>query len=128
MALTPIPARMLHDTVEFLVVTGMDRWQEKTYQTYTVHNVHLQANVDTIKGANDTEVQTRGILFVDCTRSRPCLDLCDLQAQSLQAGDTMRARVYDAKGNLTGDYAVLTVDALPDVPAVRIHHYEVGLV
>jgi hypothetical protein len=46
---------MLHDTAVFSVVTGMDRYQQKTYTEYTVANVHLQSSNEVIKGANDTE-------------------------------------------------------------------------
>lgn len=128
MSLAPIPARMLHDTVVFSVVTGMDRYQTKTYTEYTVRNVHLQSSNDVRKGSDNTEVQLRGILFVDARRSLPVLDLYALQQQSLQAGDTMRAKVYDASGNEVGDYAVLIVDDLPDVPATRRHHWELELI
>ena len=128
MSLSPIPSRMLHDTAIFKVVTGMDRYQEKTYEEYTVNNVHLQSNSDTVKRANDTEVQLKGILFVDARRSLPALDLNALQDQSLKNGDTMRVSVTDASGNDAGEYAVLVVDSLPDVPATRVHHYELGLI
>lgn len=128
MSLSPIPSRMLHDRVVLKVVTGQDRYQNKTYEEYTVNNVHLQSNSDTIKKANDTEVQLKGILFVDARRSLPVYDLNALQDESLKNGDTMRAVVYDASGNCAGDYAVLVVDSLPDVPATRVHHWELGLI
>ena len=128
MSLAPIPSRMLHDTATFKVVTGMDRYQQKTYDEYTVSNVHLQSNSDAVKRANDTEVQLKGILFVDARRSLPALDLNALQQTSLANGDTMRVTVTDASGNNAGNYAVLVVDSLPDVPATRVHHYELGLV
>ena len=128
MSLAPIPSRMLHDTVLFKVVKGMDRFQEKIYDEYTVHNVHIQSSNDVIKKPDDTEVQLKGILFVDERRSKPALDLYALQSQSLANGDTMRAIVTDASGNEVGDYAVLIVDDLPDVPATRRHHWELSLV
>lgn len=126
--LSPIPARMLHDTVVFKVPTAMDRYQSKTYTEYTVSNVHLQASNDTVKGANDTEVQLKGVLFVDARRSTPVLDLYALQTSAHAVGDTMRAVVYDASGGEVGDYAVMVIDDLPDVPATRRHHWEIGLV
>lgn len=128
MSLAPIPARMLHDTVTFFVVKDMDRYQKKIYDEYTVNNVHLQSDNLTIKKADDSEVQLKGILFVDGRRSLPEYDLNALQNQSLANGDTMRAKVYDADGNESGDFAVLNVDSLPDVPATRIHHYEITLI
>lgn len=126
--LAPIPSRMLHDTAIFKVCTGMDRYQNKTYEEYTVNNVHLQSSNDVKKGPNDTEVQLKGLLFVDARKSTPILDLYDLQEQSLKNGDTMRCIVKDASGNETGDYAVLIVDDLPDVPADRRHHWELSLI
>ncbi len=128
MSLTPIPGRMLHDTAIFHVVTGMDRWQEKNYTHYTVQHVHLQNDLDSIKGSDNTEVQLRGVLFVDTRRSTPALDFNALQEQSLAAGDTMRVTVTDASGAVAGDFAVLVVEGVPDVPATRIHHWELGLV
>lgn len=126
--LAPIPSCMLHDTVTLKVVTGMDRYQQKTYADYTIKNVHLQSSNDVYKRANDTEVQLKGILFVDAKRSTPVLDIYALQKQSLENGDTMRAIVTDASGNETGDYAVLVVDDLPNVPATGRHHWELGLI
>lgn len=119
---------MLHDTVTLRVVTGMDRFQHKTYEDHTIQHVHLQSSSDTIKGPNDTEVQLKGVLFVDARRSTPVLDLYALQQQSLEAGDTMRAVVTDASGTQIGDFAVLIVEGLPDVPANRPHHWELSLV
>lgn len=127
MSLSPIPSRMLHDTVTFKVVKGMDRYQNKEYDEYTVNNVHLQSSNDVYKRANDTEVQLKGILFVDARRSTPILDLYALQTESLLNGDTMRAIVTDASGAEVGDYAVIVVDDIPNVPANTRHHWELGL-
>lgn len=127
MALSPIPARMLHDTAVFHVVTGMDRYQRKTYEDFEVEHVHLQSSNETRKTAADEEVLLRGILFVDGRRSTPAVDLYALQERSLKNGDTMRVTVSDASGAEVGNYAVLVVDGLPDVPATRTHHWEIGL-
>ena len=126
--LAPIPSRMLHDTAIFKVCTGMDRYQNKTYDEYTVNNVHLQSSNDVYKRANDTEVQLKGLLFVDARKSTPIMDLYALQEESLLNGDTMRCIVKDASGSITGDYAVLVVDDFPDVPANRRHHWELSLI
>lgn len=128
MSLSPIPSRMLHDSATFYVVKTIDRYQEKTYDEYEVSHVHLQNASDTIKGPNDTEVQLKGILFVDCRRSTPALDLYALQQTSLANGDTMRVEVKDASGTLVGNFAVMIVDGAPDVPATRTHHWELSLV
>lgn len=119
---------MLHDTAVFSVVTGMDRYQNKTYEEYTVNNVHIQSSNNVIKKDSDTEVQLRAILFVDARRSTPILDLYAMQQESLKNGDTMRVKVYGADGRENGDFAVLIVDDLPDVPANRRHHWELSLV
>lgn len=126
--LAPIPSRMLHDTAIFKVCTGMDRYQKKTYEEYTISNVHLQSSNDVYKRANDTEVQLKGILFVDARKSTPIMDIYALQQESLLNGDTMRCIVKDASGSVVGDYAVLIVDDLPDVPATRRHHWEISLI
>lgn len=127
MSLAPIPSRMLHDTAKFYVVKGMDRYQEKTYDEYTVSHVHLQNSSDVVKGPDNTEVQLKGILFVDCKKSIPQLDLYALQQASLAAGDTMRVDVTDASGKLVGNFAVMIVDGAPDVPATQTHHWELSL-
>lgn len=128
LSLSPIPSRMLHDTAIFKVVKGIDRYQNKIYDEYTVNNVHLQSSNVTVKGPDNTEVQLKGLLFVDARRSLPVLDLYALQKASLLMGDTMRVVVNDASGVEVGDYAVLIVDDLPDVPATRRHHWELGLI
>lgn len=128
MSLAPIPSRMLHDTAIFRVIKGMDRYQNKVYEEFVVNNVHLQSSNDVYKRANDTEVQLKGILFVDARRSLPILDLYSLQEESLLKGDAMRVTVKGANGDIVGDYAVLVVDDLPDVPANRRHHWELSLI
>ena len=128
MSLSPIPSRMLHDSAKFFVVTGMDRYQGKTYDPYVVAHVHLQNDTSVIKSTDNEEVQLKGILYVDGRRSTPCLDYTALQNASLEKGDTMRVEVYDARGNKQGNFAVMVVDGVPDVPATGIHHWELGLV
>lgn len=128
MGLAPIPGSMLHDTAVFYVVDYMDRYQNKVYREITVKNVHLQSSSNILKRANDTEVQLRGILFVDERRSTPRIDLYALQKESLEKGDTMRVVVFDASGQEIGSYAVVEVDDLPDVPATRRHHWELSLI
>lgn len=128
MSLSPIPARMLHDSATFYVVKTMDRYQEKTYDEYPVSHVHLQNASDVIKGPDNTEVQLKAMLFVDCKKSTPVLDLYALQQASLANGDTMRVEVKDASGTLIDNFAVLKVDGIPDVPATTTHHWELSLI
>lgn len=128
MSLAPILSRMLHDSAKFYVVKGMDRYQAKTYDEYDVAHVHLQNASDVVKGPDNTEVQLKAKLFVDCRRSTPALDLYALQRESLLKGDTMRVDVWDASGTLVDNFAVLKVDGIPDVPATRTHHWELSLI
>ena len=128
MGLSPIPARMLHDSATFYVVKSMDRYQEKTYDEYPVSHVHLQNASDVIIGPDNTEVQLKAMLFVDCKKSTPVLDLYTLQKKSLANGDTMRVEVKDASGTLIDNFAVLKVDGIPDVPATTTHHWELSLI
>jgi hypothetical protein len=88
----------------------------------------LQADNTAVKGVDNTEVRLSGVLFIDARKSLPVYDYYEMQNRSLANGDTMRVKVYKASGTEVGDYAVLVVDGLPDVPANRIHHWELGLV
>lgn len=126
--LKPIPARMLKDSVVLKVPKGADRWGHETFEEYKINNVHLQADNKTTITVQNTEVTLTGVLFIDCIRSNPKYNINDLQETSQNAGSTMRAIVYDAQGKKSGDFRVVAVDGLPDVPATRIHHYELLLV
>ncbi|PWM56411.1 MAG: hypothetical protein DBX91_14080 [Subdoligranulum variabile] len=106
----------------------MDAWQAPTWADYTIQNVHLQGTNEVRKTTTNTEVVLRSILFVDGVRSTPHLDLDALAERSQAAGRPMRATVCDARGRQVGEYEVLTVDSVPDVPSNRIHHWELGLV
>lgn len=126
--LSPIPRRILRDTATFSVPGGFDRYQNPVdVTTYTVSNVHIQSDNSTHKTANNTEVTLRGVLFVDARYSTPALDFWALQAAVQAAGGVMTCTVTDRRGNVTGPYSVLVVDALPDDEA-NLHHWELGLV
>lgn len=116
------------DIVTINVCTGVDSWQTPSWQTYTVNNVHLQNTNEVKKTKENTEVVLRSVLFIDSVRSTPQLDYAALVEQSEAAGKPLRCVVTDAQGNEAGDFEVLTVDLVPDVPATRIHHIELGLV
>ena len=122
--LSPIPRRILRDTLTLTVPGGFDRYQNPTDPTvYTVKNVHLQADNSTHKTPQNTEVTLRGVLFVDARYSTPALDYWALQA----AGGVMTCTVTDRRGGTTGPYEVQVVDGLPDDEA-NLHHWELGLV
>lgn len=126
--LRPIPSRLLRDLVTIKVCTGMDAWQNPDWDDYIVSNVHLQNSNEVRKSKDNTEVVLRAILFIDSVRSVPALDYGALMDQSEAAGKPMRCIVQDAAGNTSGDFEVVLVDLVPDVPANRIHHVELGLV
>lgn len=125
--LKSIPSSMLKDSVILKVPAGMDRWQNTTYEEHLIENVHLQGDNRSRISANNTEVTLTAILYIDGRKSTPQLDIEALQERAQANKTTMRAVVYNAAGNKVGDFNVLTIDGLPDVPATRIHHWEIGL-
>jgi hypothetical protein len=125
--LKSIPSSMLKDKVILKVPTGMDRWQKITYEDYTISNVHLQSDNKTVISVNNSDVRLTGTLFIDGKKSYPQYDIESLQKQAQNNNGTMRAIVFNASGVETGNFNVLIVDGLPDVPATRIHHWELGL-
>ena len=125
--LSPIPRSILRDTATFSVPAGFDRYQNPvTPTTYTVENVHIQADNSTHKTAQNMEVTLRGVLFVDARYSAPKLDYEALQEAAQAVGGVMTVTVTDKRGGATGPYTVLVVDALPDDEG-NLHHYELGL-
>ena len=126
--LRPIPQSLLGDIATIKVCSGVDVWQNPSWQTYTVNNVHLQNTNEVKKSKDNTEVVLRATLFIDSILSQPSLDYAALVDQSEAAGKPMRCVVTDSNGNETGDFEVLIVDLVPDVPATRVHHIELGLV
>nr|DAK87765.1 MAG TPA: Minor capsid protein [Caudoviricetes sp.] len=125
--LEPIPRRMLTDTLELHVPSGIDVYQNLTEKTYTVSGVHLQNTNETRKTTENTEVVLRSVLFVDGRLSQPVYDYVSFQTLAHIAGRYMTCYVTDKRGGRTGPYSILSVDALPD-DAGNIHHYELGLV
>ena len=126
--LRPIPQSLLGDMMTLKVCIGMDVWQKPSWQDYTVQNVHIQNTNEVKKTKENTEVVLRSILFIDSRRSTPSLDNDSLAEQSQKAGKPLRCVVFNSRGQKYGEYEVLTVDPVPDVPATRIHHIELGLV
>lgn len=125
--LSPIPRRILRDTAVFSVPSGFDRYQNPVNPTtYTVENVHIQSDNSTHKTAQNTDVTLRGILFVDARYSTPKLDYEALQESAQAAGGVMTVTVSDKRGNPSGPYTVLVIDALPD-DEDNLHHYELSL-
>lgn len=126
--LTPIPRRILRDTLTLSVPSGFDRYQKPLAPTeYVVNNVHLQADNRTRKTADNTEVSLTGTLFIDARYSTPALDYTSLQAVTQALGGVMTCTVTDKRGGVSGPYTVLVVDALPD-DEDNLHHWEIGVV
>ena len=116
-----IPSQMLKDFITLKAPTGVDEWNNATYQEYTQGRVHIQGANKIVKNKENTEVQLKSILFVDLRKSTPFLDWSLLQHQAELIGHEMRV-VHGQN-----EYAVIEVDDVPD-PYGQLHHYEVGLV
>lgn len=126
--LSPIPRRILRDTLTLSVPSGFDGYQNPLEPTiYTVQNVHIQNDNTTRKAANNTEVSLRAVVFVDARYSTPTLDYWALQEATQALGGVMTCTVTDKRGSTTGPYTVLVVDGLPD-DEDNLHHWELELV
>lgn len=125
--LRPIPSVMLKDTAIFHVPTSMDKYQKPVYEDFTIKNVHIQPANSTKKNTNNEEVVLRAILFVDGRRSKPDVDYLNWLRLAENVGANITVDVIGCTGQ-SMTYTVETVDALPDVPATRVHHTEIGLV
>ena len=118
--LKPIPARILRSTATVEACTGLDRYQNQTYDTYTVKHVHIQPTNEIRKTADNTECTLRSILFVDGRHSTPALDWNALFTAAHAIGGDLRVTV---RGIV---YTVFSVDELRD-DTDCFHHWEIGL-
>ena len=119
--LKPIPAKIMRSTATVEACTGVDRYQNPTYETYTVHNVHLQPTNEARKTTDNTECILRSILFVDKHHSKPALDWDALFSTAHSIGGDVKVTVRGTT------YTVQAIDALRDDTDL-FHHYEIGLV
>lgn len=119
--LQPIPSRILRSTATVKACSGVDRYQNPTYQEYTVKKVHLQPTNEIRKTQSNTEIVLRSILFVDAKVSTPALDWSALFKQAHDLAGDVRVIV---RGQ---EYTVFSVDELRD-DTDTLHHWEVGLV
>lgn len=118
--LRPIPAKIMRSTATVNVCTGLDRYQNPTYTTYTVKRVHLQPSNEIRKTADNTDCTLRSILFVDKRHSTPDLDWAALFS-------TAHDMAGDVKVTVRGvEYTVFTVEELRD-DTDSFHHWEIGL-
>lgn len=125
--LSPIPSVMLKDSAVFHVPVSLDAYQKPVYQDYAVSHVHIQNSNEVRRSSINEEVLLRAILFVDAKKSSPVYDYMSLMAMAEAVGADMTVTVTEASGN-SNEYTVSMVDAVPDVPANRTHHTEIGLV
>lgn len=125
--LKPIPSALLKDVATFHYPVSMDKWQKPVYDDVTVANVHIQPTNATKKTVTNEEIVLRAVLFVDCKKSLPAIDLMSMQEAAQAIGANILVTVTDYAGHSV-NYTVQSIDALPDVPAIRTHHYEVGLI
>ena len=102
--LTPIPRRILRDSVVFHVPTGVDRYQTPTTEDVTIECVHIQADNSVRKTPNNTEVTLRATLFVDARYSKPHVDLWGLQEAAQAAGSVLTCTVTTKYGPIKTDY------------------------
>ena len=119
--LKPIPSRILRSAATVKACTGVDRYQNPTYQEYTVQYVHLQPTNEIRKTANNTDCTLRAILFVDARKSIPILDWDGLFTAAHSISGDIKVVVRGT------EYTVLSIDSLRD-DTDRLHHWEVGLV
>ena len=103
------------------IPTSCDADYNVQYQNVVVNRVHLQDDYAILKQANNTEIQRRGILFIDSRLSSPKLDYVALEAKANQIGANLRCTID------SHNYEILNIDAVPDDHG-QTHHYEVSVV
>ena len=118
--LRPIPEKILRSTATVKACTGTDRYQNQTYQEFTVKKVHLQPTNEIRKTADNTDCTLRSILFADRRHSTP-LDWWGLFNNAHKIGGDVKVIV---RGE---EYTVFSVDELRD-DTDNFHHWEIGLV
>ena len=128
MAIKRFPRRIFRDTLILNVPAAFDGYQApQNVTTYTVENVHVQADNSTRKTTNNTEVTLRGRCWVYPLYSTPNLDYEALQEAVQQAGGVMTCTIKNKAGKVSGPYTVLVIDAFPD-DEDNLHHWELELV
>ena len=119
--LKPIPSRILKHDITLNICTGVDVWQNPSYQTKTISRVVMQPCHETRRTAENTEVVLRAMCFIDARRSTPLLDYWGLQKLSELNGHVMTLTFG------SDSFSVITVDKLFDDEGI-LHHWELGLV
>lgn len=125
--LSPIPSVMLKDVATFHVPVSLNDYQMPVYQDYMVKKVHIQNSNEVRRTSTNEEVVLKAILFVDGKKSAPIYDYMSFMKMAEAVGADMTVTVTESNGN-ENEYTVTIVDAVPDVPAIRTHHTEIGLI
>lgn len=110
----------MRSTATVKACTGVDRFQNQTFTTYTVKKVHLQPTNEIRKTADNTDCTLRSILFVDKKHSAPTLDWWELFKTAHAIGGDVKVIVRDE------EYTIFSVDELRD-DTDCFHHWEIGL-
>ena len=116
----PIPWNLLRQSVTLKVPTSKDGWGTPgAYTDYSLTHVNMQQTSQTKKTVDNTLVTYNALMFYDCARSSPTVDIISLKKSAEPYGDLLV--VF---GGVT--YTVQAVDALRDETG-DIHHYELML-
>ena len=128
MAIQRFPRRIFRDTLILSVPGSFDRYQApQEIGIYTIANVHVQSDNETVKTGDNTEVRLKGKCWVYPVYSTPNLDLEALQESAQAAGGVMTCKVVNKAGRTSGPYTVLTVNSYPD-DEDNLHHYMLELI
>lgn len=120
--LRPIPGKILKHTVTLNICTGVDRYQEPTFDQQEITHCVMQPTNETRRTTSNTEVVLRGLMFADARRTFPVG--YDFEG----AKKTSEAAGYPLTLTFNGDeFTVETVETLYDDEGL-LHHYELGLI
>lgn len=110
----------MRSTATVKCCTGINRYQNQAYETYTVKKVHLQPTNELKKTAENTSNVLRAVLFVDRRHSTPTLDWMNLFKNAQEIAGDIKVTVRGI------EYTVFNVDELMD-DTDCFHHWEIGL-
>lgn len=117
--LKPIPGRILRHSIIFLECTGVDVYQSPQYVAHDVHHVAVQPSVDVRKSRDNTDLNLRGICFIDAR--------CSTAANPVKWMEDSERAGHSAKLDFAmQEYTVSGVETLYDDTG-HIHHWEVLL-
>ena len=117
--LAPIPGRILRHAIQFRECTGVDVYQSPKYVAHDVYRVAVQPTVEVHKTRDNTDVNLKGICYIDARRSTAANPVKWME-------DSERAG-HSAKLDFAmQEYTVSGVETLYDDTG-HIHHWEVLL-